>query len=70
MTDLAGDKITAILTKAPGNGAAIGGIKICAEKSWAAIRPSGTENICKVYAESLLGQEHLEKVIAAASELL
>ncbi|MBR6372430.1 MAG: hypothetical protein IKS20_04550, partial [Victivallales bacterium] len=51
MTDLAGDKITAILTKAPGNGAAIGGIKICAENSWAAVRPSGTENICKVYAE-------------------
>ena len=70
MTDLAGDKITAILTKAPGNGAAIGGIKICAENSWAAVRPSGTENICKVYAETLLGQEHLAKVIEAASALL
>lgn len=70
MKELAGDPIKSIVTKAPGNNAAIGGIKITAEHSWAAVRPSGTEDICKVYAESFISEEHLQKVIEQASELL
>lgn len=70
INDMGGDKVTAILTNAPGNNAPIGGIKICAENSWAAVRPSGTENICKVYAESFIGEEHLAQVVTAASTLL
>jgi phosphoglucomutase len=60
--ELAGDKITNILEKAPGNGAAIGGIKVVTENGWFAARPSGTENVYKVYAESFCSQKHLRKI--------
>jgi phosphoglucomutase len=61
-TELAGEPIVARLTHAPGNGAAIGGIKVVAESSWFAARPSGTEDVYKIYAESFRGTEHLRRV--------
>ncbi len=60
---LAGEKITAKLTKAPGNHADIGGLKIVIENGWVAVRPSGTEDIYKVYAESLTGEDHLNQIL-------
>ena len=60
-SSLAGEPIVAILTKAPGNGAAIGGIKVIAKSGWYAARPSGTEDIYKIYAESFSGAEHLQR---------
>jgi phosphoglucomutase len=59
---LAGEPIIAKLTKAPGNGAGIGGLKVVAENGWFAARPSGTENVYKIYAESFLGKEHLARI--------
>ncbi|MFG2958319.1 phosphoglucomutase (alpha-D-glucose-1,6-bisphosphate-dependent) [Streptomyces sp. NPDC048291] len=59
---LAGDPVTAVLTEAPGNGAAIGGIKVSTENAWFAARPSGTEDVYKIYAESFLGAGHLARV--------
>ncbi|MFC7845464.1 phosphoglucomutase (alpha-D-glucose-1,6-bisphosphate-dependent) [Streptomyces sp. NPDC057382] len=59
---LAGDAVTAVLTEAPGNGAAIGGIKVTTDNAWFAARPSGTEDVYKVYAESFLGPDHLARV--------
>ncbi len=67
---LAGEKITAILTNAPGNGAAIGGLKVAAENGWFAARPSGTEDIYKIYAESFTGKDHLEKIKREAREIV
>jgi phosphoglucomutase len=67
--ELAGEKITSIITNAPGNNASIGGIKINTKNAWYAIRPSGTEAIYKIYAESFLGEEHLERVISDAQEI-
>ena len=61
-SELAGDAITAKLTEAPGNGAAIGGLKVCTEQGWFAARPSGTENVYKIYAESFRGREHLTRI--------
>jgi phosphoglucomutase len=61
-TELAGERITATLTQAPGNGAAIGGLKVCTENAWFAARPSGTEDVYKIYAESFLGPAHLARV--------
>ncbi len=61
-TSLAGEEITAKLTEAPGNGAAIGGLKVTTESAWFAARPSGTEDVYKIYAESFRGPEHLAKV--------
>jgi len=61
-TELAGEPITDILTKAPGNGAAIGGLKVVTESAWFAARPSGTEDVYKIYAESFRGPEHLARV--------
>ena len=61
-TELAGDPITARLTTAPGNDAPIGGLKVVTERAWFAARPSGTEDVYKVYAESFAGPEHLERV--------
>lgn len=61
-TELAGEPITAKLSHAPGNGAAIGGLKVQTEHAWFAARPSGTEDVYKLYAESLLGEEHLRQV--------
>jgi phosphoglucomutase len=61
-TELAGEPITAKLTKAPGNGAAIGGLKVTTESAWFAARPSGTEDVYKIYAESFKGVDHLKQV--------
>jgi phosphoglucomutase len=69
-SSLAGESITAILTHAPGNGAALGGLKVETENAWFAARPSGTENVYKIYAESFKGQAHLEQVQAEAKELV
>ena len=60
----------AVLTEAPGNGAPIGGLKVVAEHGWFAARPSGTEDIYKLYAESLRGEEHLERILAEAQEVV
>jgi phosphoglucomutase len=68
--ELAGEPIRDVLTDAPGNGAAIGGVKVVSESAWFAARPSGTEDVYKVYAESFLGDEHLERVIAEAEKLV
>lgn len=70
LTQLVGAPVQQILTHAPGNGAAIGGVKICTTDGWFAIRPSGTEDICKIYAESFKGLEHLNKLQDAAKNLL
>jgi len=67
---LAGEEITAILTNAPGNGEAIGGLKVCTQNAWFAARPSGTEDVYKVYAESFLGPDHLKQVQAEAREVV
>ncbi|HEX4685216.1 MAG TPA: phosphoglucomutase (alpha-D-glucose-1,6-bisphosphate-dependent) [Nocardioides sp.] len=69
-TELAGEKITAKLTEAPGNGAAIGGLKVVTESAWFAARPSGTEDVYKIYAESFRGPEHLAEVQEAARALV
>ena len=61
-TELAGEPIIAKLTKAPGNGAEIGGLKVAARSGWFAVRPSGTEDLCKIYAESLRSEEHLKRI--------
>jgi phosphoglucomutase len=67
---LAGEEITAKLTEAPGNGAKIGGLKVVTEHAWFAARPSGTEDVYKIYAESFRGPEHLEQVQAEAREVV
>jgi len=69
-TELAGEPIRDVLTHAPANGAPLGGVKVVADSAWFAARPSGTEDVYKVYAESLLGDEHLERVIAEAEKLV
>jgi phosphoglucomutase len=69
-TMLAGDAITARLTRAPGNGAAIGGLKVVTEHGWFAARPSGTEDVYKIYAESFRGPEHLARIQAEAREIV
>jgi phosphoglucomutase len=69
-SDLAGEPITAKLTKAPGNGAPIGGLKVVAESGWFAARPSGTENIYKIYAESFKSQTHLNAIVSEAQEMV
>ena len=68
--DLAGEKILRILTQAPGNGAPIGGLKVIAESGWFAARPSGTENIYKIYAESFLGTDHLRHILTEAQTIV
>ena len=67
---LAGQPITAKLTEAPGNGAAIGGLKVVTDSAWFAARPSGTEDVYKIYAESFRGPEHLRQVQAEAKEVV
>jgi len=69
-SELAGEKILAILTQAPGNGAAIGGLKVTAASGWFAARPSGTENIYKIYAESFRGADHLRRILAEAQAIV
>ena len=68
--DLAGEKIQSILTHAPGNGAAIGGLKVIAENGWFAARPSGTEDIYKIYAESFRSEEHLRRIVEEAQAIV
>jgi phosphoglucomutase len=67
---LAGEKITAKLTAAPGNGASIGGLKVTTENGWFAARPSGTEDVYKIYAESFLGADHLKRLQAEARQIV
>jgi phosphoglucomutase len=69
-TELAGEPITARLTRAPGNDAAIGGLKVVTENGWFAARPSGTEDIYKIYAESFKGQEHLQLIQGEARDIV
>jgi len=69
-TELAGDPITARLSEAPGNGAAVGGVKVVTEFAWFAARPSGTEDVYKIYAESFRGPEHLKLVQAEAKTIV
>lgn len=69
-TELAGEPIIAKLTKAPGNDAAIGGLKVVAQNGWFAARPSGTENVYKLYAESFTSEAHLAEIVAQAQEIV
>jgi phosphoglucomutase len=68
--ELAGEPIEAVLTEAPANGAPLGGLKVVAEHGWFAARPSGTEDVYKVYAESLDGEERLERIIGEAEQIV
>src|SRR5579863_9991424 len=70
VSDLAGEKIERILTTAPGDGSPIGGVKVIAENGWFAARPSGTEDIYKIYAESFRGQEHLRRIQEEAQSIV
>jgi phosphoglucomutase len=70
LTELAGEKIKTILTHAPGNGAPIGGLKVVAESGWFAARPSGTEDIYKIYAESFQGADHLHRILEEAQTII
>ncbi len=69
-TELAGDRIVNVLSHAPGNGAAIGGIKVVSEGGWFAARPSGTENIYKIYGESFRGADHLQRILGEAQTIV
>ena len=69
-SNLAGEPITAKLTKAPGNNGSIGGLKVVAGSGWFAARPSGTENIYKIYAESFKSQTHLNAIVSEAEEMV
>src|SRR5262249_37144179 len=69
-TELAGEKIEQMLTRAPGDGQPIGGLKVIAKSGWFAARPSGTEEIYKVYAESFRDAEHLPRIQAEAQEIV
>jgi phosphoglucomutase len=70
LTELAGEKIQAVLTHAPGNGAPIGGLKVVADSGWFAARPSGTEDIYKIYAESFRGADHLRRILEEAQTIV
>jgi phosphoglucomutase len=69
-TEMAGEQITDKLTNAPGNNAAIGGLKVVTENGWFAARPSGTEDIYKIYAESFHGESHLNQIIEEAQDIV
>jgi phosphoglucomutase len=69
-TTMAGDPIVAKLTKAPGNGASIGGLKVASANGWFAARPSGTENVYKIYAESMVSADHLATILGEAREIV
>lgn len=69
-TSLAGDAITGMMTTAPGNGASIGGLKVTTQRGWFAARPSGTENVYKIYAESFAGVEHLRQIQQEAQSIV
>jgi phosphoglucomutase len=68
--ELGGEPIRDVLTRAPGNDAPIGGLKVVAEHGWFAVRPSGTEDVSKLYAESLQGEDHLERIVADAQRIV
>ena len=70
MPDLAGEPILAKLTRAPGNGAPIGGLKVVAGNGWFAARPSGTEPVYKIYAESFKDEEHLQAIVDDAQSIV
>jgi phosphoglucomutase len=70
VTERAGDPVTAVLTNAPGNGASIGGIKVVSARGWFAARPSGTENVYKVYAESFVDDAHLQRIQTEAEQIV
>jgi phosphoglucomutase len=67
---MAGEAIRQKLTRAPGNDAPIGGLKVVTDNGWFAARPSGTENIYKIYAESFKGDDHLKRIVAEAQEIV
>ena len=69
-SDLAGERIAAKLTEAPGNNAAIGGLKVVTANGWFAARPSGTENIYKIYAESFKDERHLQRIVEEAQSIV
>lgn len=69
-TELAGDKVTSVLSNAPGNGAPLGGVKVMTANGWFAARPSGTEDIYKIYGESFLGAEHLQRILGEAQQVV
>lgn len=69
-TELAGESIQQILSHAPGNNQAIGGLKVMTENGWFAARPSGTEDIYKIYAESFIGEDHLKQLVEEAQVLV
>ncbi len=69
-TTMANEVITNVQTHAPGNNAAIGGVKVSTENGWFAARPSGTENVYKIYAESFCGETHLQQLVKEAEELV
>jgi phosphoglucomutase len=69
-TELAGEAIQSILSHAPGNDQAIGGLKVMTENGWFAARPSGTEDIYKIYAESFVSDDHLKQLVAEAQTLV
>jgi len=68
--ELAGENIQSILTQAPGNGAPIGGLKVITGSGWFAARPSGTEDIYKIYAESFRGADHLRRILTEAQDIV
>jgi phosphoglucomutase len=70
LTELAGEKIQTVLNDAPGNGAPIGGLKVMSESGWFAARPSGTEDIYKIYAESFRGTDHLRRILEEAQTIV
>jgi phosphoglucomutase len=70
ITELAGEKIQAVLTQAPGNNAPIGGVKVISKSGWFAARPSGTENIYKIYGESFRGADHLRRILEEAQKIV
>jgi phosphoglucomutase len=70
ITELAGEKIRTIITNAPGNGAPIDGLKVVTESGWFAARPSGTEDIYKIYAESFRGADHLRSILEQAQTIV
>jgi phosphoglucomutase len=69
-TELAGEKIERVLDRAPGNDAPIGGLKVITKSGWFAARPSGTEDIYKIYAESFRGDDHLERIVEEAQTIV
>ena len=68
--ELAGEPVSAIAVSAPGSGAALGGIRVSAANGWFAVRPSGTEDVCKLYAESFVGKDHLERIQREAQQMI